>query len=70
MVKLTELSKTGRYTAYQIVGFPEIFHIIKTGCKDQYFLIEENGYEDQNHGKCIIKSKQELEVSLGKTINF
>jgi len=45
---------------FYVDGNPEVFHIIKTGFEDQYFVVQENAFQDQDHGKLEILTAKEL----------
>lgn len=53
------LKKTEHWV-FCVDGNPEVFHIIKTGFEDQYFFVQENAFQDQDHGKLEILTKKEL----------
>lgn len=52
--------KKSEHWLFCVDGDPEVFHIIKTGFADQYFVIEENAFQDQYHGKLEILTGKEL----------
>ena len=71
-VTLPEYEGTGKYRTFQLFGMdiggvkhyePVILHVIKTGFKDEYMVVEENAYQDKDHGKIdLIRADRLLEV--------
>lgn len=53
------LKKSDHWVFY-VEDNPEVFHIIKTGFEDQYFVVQENAFQDQDHGKLEILTRKEL----------
>jgi len=49
--------------SFALMDDPVKMHVIKTGFKDQYFVVDENGWEDEFHGKCTILTKAEIEMA-------
>ena len=49
-----------RCKTFQLGDLPELIHVIKTGYKDTYIVVYEDGYELRT-GKTSINTKKEIE---------
>lgn len=60
--------KRAQYARFQLGVEPEVIHIIKTGFKDEYFVVSECGAETIEHGKLIIMTAEAIQKNYGINI--